>query len=256
MIRTNKAMLKNPETRVQAAQNIRELRIARVKNTFQHVKGIARVAVNPIQRLFERDKSNENSVGKIIDGGMRFLNLKELTEVFARNPQNFTGSKENYVTDGPIIRSFIASRNDVAHYLENFFGVDRQYNQVMSQQALQQFQQGQNPAENNLTNPQGIYQSPEDTDKDLSLNARPVSDKEDETVVEGTENQVTNGNPTLKDEIINNIIASRTADKENEIVATEVNATQDTSASSAVSAEGVAVESSVEASVDMGGMSQ
>lgn len=258
LIKVNKSMLKNPETRVQAAQNIRELRVARVKNAFEHVKGIARVVANPIlgplQKLFGRDKSNEQRVGSRHADGPRVLNLKELTEVFLRNPNNFSGKFNP--TDSPIIRSFIASRNDVAHYTENFFGVNRQYNQTMSQQALQQFQKGQSSAENNLINPQEFSQNPEDVDKDLSLNARPVSDEEDEIVVEGTENQAANGNPTLKDEIINNIIASKTAYKENETVATEVNATLDTSASSAISTEGVIAESFVEASVDMGGMTQ
>lgn len=250
MIKMNKAMLKNPETRVQAAQNIRELRIARVKNAYQHVRGVVQVATNsflsPLQRLFGRDRTQNNEVGKVSREGMRFLNLKELTDVFAKNPNNFTPQGNS--SDGAVIRSYIAARGDQAHFLENFFGQYKEHNQQESQQALNQFaaQHNINPnneheialtalaTQNNAVNPGGLDIASEDK-----------VEEESATVVKG--------NPALKDQIINNIVASRSADKEitDPTLNTDLNASSET-----VTVEKDVEVSAPEESVDMGGMTQ
>ena len=253
LIKVNKTMLKNPETRVQAAQNIRELRIARVKNVYQHVIGVAQVAANPIlaplQRLFGRDKSNEQRVGTSDEQGPRVLNLKELTEVFLKNPNNF--SEKIDPTDSSIIRSFIALRGDQAHYPQNYFGVLREENQAANQQALTQFQNGQIPLQNNLSTPQVVLGGTAQAD----INSSIISDKQGEEIVNEDTTTQSNGNPALKDEIISSIIASRSAEKETGVVPEE---TQDPSIiSSSSSSETLSVEtSSTEASMDTGGMTQ
>ena len=256
MIKMNKAMLKNPETRVQAAQNIRELRIARVKNAYQHVKGVVQVAANPflspLQRLFGRDRTQNDEVGKVSREGMRVLNLRELTDVFAKNPNNFTPQGNS--SDGAVIRSYIAAKGDQAHFVENFFGQHREYNQYVSQQALNQFaaQHNINPndeheialtalaTQNNAVNPGGL-----DAANEEAVVSEDKVEEESATVVEGS--------PALKDQIINNIVASRSADKE----ITDPTLNPDLNAGSETATVETAVEvSAPETSVDIGGMSQ
>ena len=142
LIKVNKAMLKNPETRVQAAQNIKDLKANMVENVFNHIKGIAHITfVSPFQKLFGINPQ-EKIIGNTNPKGPRMLNLQEIREFIVRHPAAFN-DPTNMKQDGTLLREFIAARNDEAHMVKNFFTEHRSYNTQQNNEALEQFNNGQ-----------------------------------------------------------------------------------------------------------------
>ena len=144
LVKADRAMLKNPATRVHAIQNIKFLRTSMLKNVVEHIKGVAHITfVSPFQKLFGI-KPHEKIVGNTAKQGPRILNLQEVREFFTNNPEAFKDPTLNK-QDCTTLREFIVARNDEAHIPKIFFKEHRNYNTQQNNVALEQFNNGQQP---------------------------------------------------------------------------------------------------------------
>ena len=248
------AMLKSTD-RVQACKELSKFKTARIKNVVEHIKGTVKAGLDPIlkpiQRLFCRPKSQEQEpvkVGAETKSGTSIFNLGHLLKVFKENPSCFSTSKIER-SDGRLLRESIKGRED-EHSIYGFFGLNGALNKEQGMAALKSFR-AENKTEERVVDPN----IPQYTFVEDQASFKATEEKTEEGAERTSEGAaiegqpVQEGNPALKDEIIANIVSSREAAAQTEVVSTSV--ASETAPSEAVAAEAPAVEAPA---VESGGM--
>lgn len=113
---TKGGIIKHPY-RVKSPRQHKFFKQGKLKNFVEHIKGIAKLVINPFGRLFGKGKVEATS--KESPKGVQLFNLKEINDIYTRFPNEMgKGAPEE---KSNIIRGYLKARGEKAHTMKGYF---------------------------------------------------------------------------------------------------------------------------------------